>query len=146
MKKLLIILLMTIFFVNSYGQQRSMGSDGILGKLQIIIDAAENRDMEVVRIEADIIRTTKEIHRTLDPSFTYSIIAVGSNRIEDLDIEIYKKINGSWTLIKKDADSKSVAVVEIKPSSSEEYGIVVKAYKFYSGYNVGHYGLVISHD
>jgi len=127
-------------------QTRSMGSAGILGRLQNIIDYAEERDMEVVRIEADIIRTTKEIFRTLDPSFSYIIVAVGSNRIKDIDIEVYKKVNSEWILVKKDDDEKDIAVVNISPSSYAEYKIVVKVYRFYSDYDVGHYGLVIYHD
>ncbi|MFN8356325.1 MAG: hypothetical protein U0Y10_17850 [Spirosomataceae bacterium] len=130
----------------SFGQTRSMGSDGILGKLQTVIDEAEKRDMEVVRIEADIIRTTKETIRTLDPSFSYSIIAVASNRIQDIDIEVYKKVNYEWVLIKKDDDAKDAAAVTIQPSAYAEYKIIVKAYKFYTGYDVGHYGLAIIHD
>jgi len=127
-------------------QTRSMGSGGILGRLQNIIDYAEDRDMEVVRVEADIIRTTKETTRTLDPSFTYTIVAVGSNRIKDIDIEVYKKVNSEWVLIKKDDDVENIAVVNISPSSYAEYKIIVKVYKFNSGYDVGHYGLVIYHD
>lgn len=123
-----------------------MGSQGILGKLQAIIDLAEERDMEVVRIEADIIRDSKEAIRTLDPSFTYTITAVGSNRIQDLDIEVYKNISGVWTLIKKDSDASSTAIVQINPSSYADYRVVVKVYKFYSGYDVGHYGLVFIHN
>ena len=70
MKKLMLVFtLLQLNFV-AHTQTRSMGSDGVLGKLQVIIDAAESKDMEVVRVEADIIRTTKESFRTLDPSFT----------------------------------------------------------------------------
>lgn len=146
MKYEILIMLLALTISNAYSQTRSMGSDGILGKLQKIIDTAEERDMEVVRIEADIIRTTKETFRTLDPSFSYSIIAVGSNRIKDLDIEVYKKVNGSWTLIQKDDDDKSVAGVEVRPSAYAEYKIVVKVYAFHEGYDVGHYGLAVIHN
>ena len=146
MKKLLLMLLGILSFYFAIAQTRSMGSDGILGKLQDIIDLAEERDMEVVRIEADIIRTSKETIRTLDPSFTYTIVAVGSDRISDVDVEVYKKINYEWTLVKKDDDSSATAIVTISPSSYTEYKIVVKVYQFYSGYDVGHYGLLIIHD
>jgi len=136
------------FFAVSYsfGQNHSMGSEGILGKLQAVIDEAEKRDMEVVRIEADIIRTTKETIRMLAPSFSYSIVAVACNRIEDIDIEVYENVNYEWVLINKDDDTEDVAAVAIQPSTYAEYKIVVKAYKFYTGYDVGHYGLAIIHE
>lgn len=146
MKSFILVLVFSSMSIFSFGQQRSMGSDGILGKLQTIIDAAEARDMEVVRIEADIIRTSKETYRSLDPTFTYIIAAVGSDRIEDLDIEVYKKVDGEWTLLKKDTDSSNVAMVEITPSTYAEYGILVKVYKFKPGYDVGHYGLAVIHN
>ncbi len=145
MKHCLVLLLLVLTSVVS-AQTRSMGSDGILGKLQKVIDYAEERDMEVVRIEADLIRTSKEIIRSLDPSYTYTITAVGSNRILDLDLEVYKNINGTWTLIKKDTDAANMAVVQLTPSSHSEYKVIVRAYKFNSGYDVGHYGLVFIHD
>jgi len=144
---LFLTITLSLFSVSfSFGQTRSMGSDGILGKLQNVIDEAENREMEVVRIEADIIRTPKETIRTLDPSFSYSIVAVASNRIQDIDIEVYKKINYQWVLIEKDDDEQDIAAVTIEPSDYDEYKIVVKVYKFYSDYDVGHYGLAIIHD
>jgi hypothetical protein len=146
MKSLVLTLCLCSWSVLAFAQNRSMGSDGILGRLQTVIDAAEERDMEVVRIEADIIRTTKESIRTLDPSYTYTIIAVGSERIADLDIEVYKMIDGDWTLVKKDTDDQNVAGVEIKPSAYAEYKVVIKAYKFVEGQDVGHYGLAYIHD
>jgi hypothetical protein len=146
MKSFVLTTCLTCLTICSFAQTRSMGSDGILGKLETVIDAAEERDMEVVRIEADIIRTTKESIRTLDPSYSYTIIAVGSDRIADLDIEVYKMIDGEWTLLKKDTDDQNVAGVEVKPSNYAEYKVVVTAYKFNEGYEVGHYGLVYIHD
>jgi hypothetical protein len=141
---ILFFILLTVSKINA--QTRSLGSDGILGRLQEVINEAESRDMEVVRIEADIIRTEKESIRILDPKFTYGIIAVASNRIQDVDVEVYKKVNNNWTLIKKDDDAKNVAAVYIKPLYYSEYKIVVKVYQFKSGFDVGHYGLTIFHD
>lgn len=137
---------MSIFSNASYAQTSTASITSILSQLQQIIETAEKRDMEVVRVEADIIRTTKETYRVLDPSYRYSIIAVGSSRIKDLDIEVYKKIDGEWTLIQKDDDNQNVAGVEIKPSAYADYKILIKAYAFYEGYDVGHYGLAVIHN
>lgn len=138
--------LMFVFIAASAFSQSSMGSLGILGKLEDIIDIYEEKDMEVVRVEADIIRTSKESIRTLDPSYTYSITAIGSDRIKDLDIKIYKKIGASWSLIEKDEDESNVAVVSVKPAAFDDYKVVVSVYKFESDHEVGHYGLVYSHN
>jgi hypothetical protein len=142
-------ILLAIFIfcaIISNAQNRSMGSDGILGKLQIVIDAAEERDLEVVRIEADIIRTSKETVRNLDPSFSYDIVAVASNRIKDVDLAVFKKEGNDWVLVTKDDESGDIAAVSLKPTEYSEYKIVVTAYEFHSDYDVGHYGLVVVHD
>jgi hypothetical protein len=55
-------------------------------------------------------------------------------------------IDGEWTLLKKDTDDQNVAGVEVKPSTYAEYKVVITAYKFNEGYEVGHYGLVYIHD
>lgn len=144
MKKILTIIGLFAFVQTASSQ--SMGSQGILGKLRSIIDFAEDAGKEVVRVEADLIRTTKECTRRLDPSFTYTVTAVGSNRIEDLDIEVYKKVQGSWTLVERDNDNSNIAIVTINPDVYEDYKVIVKAYKFLSNYEVGHYGLVFVHD
>lgn len=146
MKKFNFVFIILCVVTSAYSQTRSMGSQGILGKLQIVIDYAEERDMEVVRVEADIIRSSKESIRTLDPSYIYTITAIGSDRIQDLDIEVYKNINNVWTLVQTDTDTSSVAAVQINPTSYAEYKVVVKVYKFNSGYDVGHYGLVFIHN
>ena len=102
--------------------------------------------MEVVRIEADIIRTSKETVRNLDPSFSYDIVAVASNRIKDIDLAVYKKVDYDWVLVTKDNESDDIAAVSLKPTEYSEYKIVVTAYEFHSGFDVGHYGLVVVHD
>ena len=119
-----------------------MGSSGIMGKLQNIIDKTEARgDLEVVRIEADVIRNAKESVRTLDPAYTHTIAAVASDHIQSIEIEVYQEINNQWVLVQKDDDG-SVAVVAISPSSLTEYKIVVKVGRFFPGNTAGHCGLI----
>ena len=139
---LLLIILGTLNFQHAVAQSNLMGSSGIMGKLQNIIDKTEERGgLEVVRIEADVIRVSKESVRTLDPAYTHTIAAVGSNHIKHIEIEVYQEINRKWVLVQKD-DDDSVAVVAITPSSMAEYKIVVKVPQFFSGHTAGHYGLI----
>ena len=73
------------------------------------------------------------------------IVAFGDFRFRDIDIKVYRYVNGYWQLIEKDMDAESVAAVSITPSYTEEYKIEISAYSFESDYNVGHYGLIIAH-
>lgn len=119
-----------------------------------IIDKADNLvsyieqdlDMEIVRMEFDILRSTKTTIRTLSAGWNYAIIAFGDFRFSDIDVKVYRKVGGNWQIVEKDADTSAVAVVAINPPSDGEYLIEIKAYSFESGYDVGHYGLIIAHE
>ncbi|MBE7169561.1 MAG: hypothetical protein INR73_03180 [Williamsia sp.] len=123
-----------------------MGSGRILDRIQTIVSKAEEMDREVVRVEADLIRGEQVSFRELQSSWTYTIVAVGSSKIEDIDVEVYKYVDDKWVLIKKDADTENIAVVQIIPGSSALYKIVTKVYRYSPGQTVGHYGLVIYHN
>ena len=79
----------------------------------------------------------------------YTIAVYGDSRYKDIDVYVYRSTGpgvDDWTLVKRDNDDSSVAVVSITPESTEVYKILIKAYKYNEGYDVGHYGIVISHD
>jgi hypothetical protein len=140
-KLAILLILGALTYQIAAAQTSSMGSRGIVGKLVTVIDQAEERGLEVVRIEADVIRTTKETVRTLDPSFTHTIAAVAGERIKDIGIEIYREVNNEWILVEQE-DDMTAAVVAISPTSMTEYKIVVRARQFAPGFNAGHFGLI----
>ena len=90
--------------------------------------------------------STKSTIRTLSSDWEYAIVAFGDYRFKDIDVKVYRKIDGYWTLIEQDTDANSMAVVTVKPTYTAEYKIEIKAYSFESGYDVGHYGLIIAHE
>lgn len=133
----------------------AMADDGrsmipIMNKTQSIVELLENEhNEEVVHIEMDILRDEKSIIRTLYDDSSYTIAAFGDSRYKDIDVYVYRSTGSGvddWTLVKRDNDNSSVAVVGVQPESTEIYKIVIKAYQFNEGYSVGHYGVVISHD
>ena len=101
---------------------------------------------EIVRMEYDLIQTTKITFRTLTDKFEYGIFAFGDYRINDIDIKVYKWVNKQWNLIDKDQESKPNALVTLKPLLTGEYKIEITAAKFETGFDIGHYGLIIFHD
>lgn len=101
---------------------------------------------EIVRMEYDLIQTSKSTFRTLTDKFVYGIFAFGDFRILDIDIKVYKWVNNQWNLIDKDLDAKANALVTIKPIVTGEYKIEITAAKFEKGYDIGHYGLMIFHN
>lgn len=141
-----IFFFLVLILVNSYSFAQDRSVSDIFKKLAQIIEIVESSNNEVVRVEADLVQTDKTTYRTLQQGWTYGVLAVGSDRIQDLDIEVYKLIGNDWVIISKDTDVSSAAAVTIKPTYTGQYRIVIKAVKFYRGYDIGHYGLVIYHE
>ncbi len=101
---------------------------------------------EVVRTEFDIIRTSKETFRYLTDDYEYGIFVMGDDRIKDIDVEVFKVVDGDWILIKKDDDEDTQALVMINPSTTAQYKIKISAYAFEEGYEVGFYCLAVFHE
>lgn len=147
MRKLLLIV--TAFILSAgyaIGQsETSMGP--ILEEAVPIIETVEGEDLEIVRMEFDIIgETTKATYRYLHDGWEYAIIAFGDFRVKDMDVKVYKDVDGSWVEITKDEDVDPMAVVTVSPSSTAQYMIEIECYEFEPGYSVAHYGLIICHE
>lgn len=101
---------------------------------------------EVVRLEFDLISSTKSTYRKLYQGYDYGIVAFSDERIADIDIKIYKLINNEWVELGKDNTSDETALVTITPSYTGDYRIDITSYKFSYGYDSGYYGLLVYHN
>lgn len=145
MRKIFLVVL-TLVSAICVARDNSTSMTPIMDKAEKIVSYVENDlEMEIVRMEFDILRTKKTTFRTLSSDWTYTIIAFGDYRFKDIDIRVYRKVAGDWELEDKDVDNQSVAVARLKPQSDGDYKIEISAYSFEPGYEVGHYGLVIAH-
>ena len=106
----------------------------------------ERYEQEIVRIEYDLLFGTKESIRTLSTSYRYTVLAFSDDRVEDLDITVYKRSGNSWEQIMKDTETDNSPLVQFTPTAATEYKVEIKAYKFREGESAAHYGLIISHD
>ncbi len=119
----------------------------IMEKGEEIVEFLENsQDQEIVRMEYDILTSTTSSYRTLTNNWTYTIVAFGDFRFQDIDVNVYRKVNGTWKPVTSDSDESSMAVVTVSPNTTGEYRIDITAYSFKDGYSAGHYGLIICHD
>lgn len=147
MKRKLFTFLMFFAFCGTAFAYSTASMRPIMDKSESIVEMIEDdMDMEIVRIEYDILSTTKSTIRTLHDDYEYVIVAFGDYRFKDIDVKVYRKVDGYWTLIEQDTDASSVAAVTIKPSYTTEYKIEIKAYSFEDGYDIGHYGLIVAHE
>jgi hypothetical protein len=151
MKKILKVL--SLSFLSFYSsstilaqnEERSMAKSGVLARLLAVVETLEAEGLEVVKVEADIIRTEKVIIRTLDPSFEYGIAAFGSDRILDINIEVYVKDGDAWKHVESDDAKTEFGVVTFQPEIFAEYKVVIKVAGFATNFDVGHFGLIFIH-
>ena len=138
-KYLLLALSLVLFSSNAIADDGSSMLP-ILEKTQSIIELLENDyDEEVVHVEMDILRDEKSVIRSLYEGNSYTIAVYGDSRYKDIDVYVYRSTGpgvDDWTLVKRDNDDSSVAVVSITPESTEVYKILIKAYKYNEGYDV----------
>lgn len=119
----------------------------IMEKADDIVNILENdQNQEIVRMEYDILFSTKSTYRTLSSNWTYRIVAFGDYRFKDIDLKVYRKVNGQWVSVGSDSEESSIAMVSVSPKSEGEYRIDITAYSFVEGYSAGHYGLIVCHD
>ncbi len=142
-----LLTLFSVLFTQLVWAQRNDGTSvmPIMQTAATAIEKIENSNNEIVRIEFDILKDEKSSYRSLYSQWNYGILAFGeSDRVEDIDIELYRQTGDSWTLVKKDTDVASVASMTFKPVYDGNYKIVIKGYRFSSGGS--HYGLIIFHE
>lgn len=113
-----------------------------------LVQEFDSRGDEIVRIEYDLVFTSKETYRNLTSDWEYSIVGFADNGVKDLDVKIYEydQLLDSWTLMAKDDTSEAYAVVSFRPPTTAMYKVEVIVYSFYPGYSAAKYGLMFVHD
>ena len=113
-----------------------------------LVDQFDTDGKEIVRIEYDLVFTSKESFRNLSADWEYSIIGFADGGVKDLDVKVYEydDLLDKWTLVAEDASSESYAMATIKPTKDALYKVDVIVYSFNEGYDVARYGLMYVHD
>jgi len=107
----------------------------------------DSLDQEIVHLQADIIHEAGVSYtRQLQEGFTYGIAGFGDWRVDDLDIIVYKDVDGEWVEIERDEEEDNLPTVVVEPSSDGVYRIELQVYKFSGDYSAAHYGLIIFHE
>lgn len=145
--KLFFASILAFGFTTSYAQKSEISMADILEKADTYVEMIEMEyEQEIVRMEFDILRDSKETFRYLTDSYEYGIFAFGDYRIKDVDIIVYAFDGTQWVEVQKDEEENEFALLAISPENTQQYKIEVKAYSFNEGHDVGHYGLIIFHE
>ena len=112
-----------------------------------VIYLEDSLEQEIVHLQADIIGTDgSSFTRTLHEGWIYGITAFADWRVEDLDIIIYKDVDGQWVELESDDATDNNPTVIIEPSSTGIYLIELEVYKFNEDYTAAHFGMIIYHE
>lgn len=153
--KVLVISIAFIIPVFSYGQDCEVSKldnkhgtsvKPILSDAAPIVSEIEERGMEIVRKEFDLIFDDKQVFRKMYSDWEYGIVAFGDYRIEDIDVSVSKEVDGNWVTLEEDDSSRPKAAVTVEPSYDGLYSIDVEAYEFEKGCKAGSFGVIIFHE
>ena len=113
-----------------------------------LVNDFDEEGSEIVRIEYDLVFSSKESFRNLTDDWEYTIIGFADDGVKDLDLKVYvyDDLLDKWSFVTKDASSDSYAVVVVKPEVSARYKVEVIVYEFEEGYTAARYGLLYVHD
>jgi hypothetical protein len=113
-----------------------------------LVEKFDAEGAEIVRIEYDLIFTSKESFRNLSPEWEYLIIGFADTGVKDLDVKVYEydDLLDKWTLVVQDDATDAFAMVAVTPTRAAMYKVEVIAYEFYEGYSAARYGLMFVHD
>ncbi len=153
MKKTLFILMALCLSISVFSQgteaddnENGTSLSPIMKDVEPLIQELEKEGLEIVRVEIDIVKTSKTTLRLLHEGWSYGIAVTGDYRFTDMDVKVYKKNGDDWDLIMEDTDDEKTAVVIVEPTSTEEYLIEIIAAEYVEGYSGGHYALLIFHE
>lgn len=153
MKNIFIFLVFIFSFYVAFSQSGSQfDNDKGTSMLPITFDLIDNikaleaENVEIVKIEFDLIFTTKEIVRTLSSGYTYGAIIYGDYRIKKLKLDIYKEINGSWKHEGTGSFVEGICSISIPVIETANYKFKLTVSEFHNDYKVGHYGFILIHD
>lgn len=145
------LLLFSLLASWHYGQAQCFNDTKSYPLYQVgaeLVSTLDSAGKEIVRIEYDLIFTSKETFRQLASNWEYTLVAFSDDGVKDLDIKLYEydaRLD-RYVLKKKDNSNDKVAVLTWQPQETAKYKIEIIVYQFQAGYTSARYGLIVFHD
>lgn len=113
-----------------------------------LVESFDNDGAEIVRIEYDLIFSSKESFRNLSSDWEYVIVGFADNGVKDLDVKLYEydELLEQWKVVAEDKSTESYAIISYRPPVTALYKVEIIVYSFYEGYDAARYGLMYLHD
>lgn len=106
-------------------------------------------EMEIVRIEYDLIFSEKESFRNLYSDWEYLIFCFMDDGVKSFELTIneYDSENDLWFPVAFAEESEDgMTSIIYQPEESKQYKVNLEIIEFYEGYSAARYGLIYVHD
>jgi hypothetical protein len=145
-----------VLIVSGYSQTKYSDSRvlfrNIMSKGSSIVGFMESKDLEVVKIDVDLIspERDKQVIKGFSDSHVYLVSAIGQpSVIEFMSISIYRITPDAGTVLEASSeDNINCPRIVFKPEASGDYLISLKVLKMVEGSQnpMGYFFLAIAHD
>jgi hypothetical protein len=123
--------------------------DNILSLGAITYNTCKERDLEIVKIDIDLVGTgnIKQVVKMMSSDFKYVIFCAGEPTcIKDLNIKVIRIVPGGGLIeVAKDESTDATAEVIVNNPISGNYIIVVDAVEMKPGFTIGYFYLCVAH-
>ena len=149
-QKILFLGILSLLFITNINAQCINGTKSLpIYKLgATLVESFDNDGAEIVRIEYDLIFSSKESFRNLSSDWEYVIVGFADNGVKDLDVKLYEydELLEQWKVVAEDKSTESYAIISYRPPVTALYKVEIIVYSFYEGYDAARYGLMYLHD
>lgn len=143
MQKFTLVSVLLVLAIQSKSQDMRMSK--VLEDIKFITETVQGEGNTVDMIRCKTIWNRDSLMVTLSQGYTYTATANASDRVEDLDMELYVKLKGEWVFVKEDDTNGPLAELAIRPDMPGEYKFLVKVVAMKKGEEVGNYGIALYH-
>jgi hypothetical protein len=148
--RFLFSILIGLFLTSTLSAQCINGTDSypIYKQGASLVSDFDGQGLEIVKIEYDIVRDSKNTFSYLSPDWEYSIYVFGDDGVKDIDLYLYEydDLLEEWDLVEEDIEESYDALIFFQPNEYAQYKIEVYVAEFYEGYTAARYGLFFIHD
>ncbi|PLX06252.1 MAG: hypothetical protein C0596_17410 [Marinilabiliales bacterium] len=105
--------------------------------------------MEIVRIEYDLIFSTKDSYRELYEDWEYLFVGFVDGGVKDFCLTLYEfdALNQMWFPVAYSEPAENGLTTMIyQPVETKNYKVEVKVKEFYEGFTAARYGLIYVHE
>jgi len=113
--------------------------------LPVIRYIEDSLKAEIIKVEYDIVFSSKDTFRPLFKDWAYGIFIVGDYKIKGLGIKVYKQVNNEWKLIKENAENSNLALTMLTPDEDALYRFEIVAKNYVEPFTAGHFALILFH-